>query len=142
MRLSDETKPKTVTIAQNSHIARLKVPTVRTIAPRPASLRIARVLPPLAAARRAIFDMSRDPSASFNSSSAARVPACLHASHVADEPHKFLRLFDPDRLARAAHGRRGLDDAYAVDRTLKRRPIDDLAQRAVDPRRHRSAEPA
>src|SRR5262245_1315842 len=72
----------------------------------------------------------------------ARSSAGLHASHVADEPHKFLRLFDPDRLARAAHGRRGLDDACAVDRTLKRRPIDDLAQRAVDPRRHRSAEPA
>src|SRR5204862_7605580 len=39
-RLSEETRPKSVTSAQHSHMARVKAPAVRTIAARPAILRI------------------------------------------------------------------------------------------------------
>jgi hypothetical protein len=51
--------------------------TAKTIAPRPSSLIMARVLPPLAAARRAKRDTSSGPSATLRLSSAAPAPALL-----------------------------------------------------------------
>ena len=107
---------------------------VSMIAPRPATLRMARVLPPLAAASLRQRDISRGVS---------RDPAARRA------PHGFRRWPEPgrhrapvpirpparstltaSRAARTADHRLG--DAHAGDRALELRPVDHVAQRAAD----------
>src|SRR5712671_5973715 len=75
VRLTAEQKPNTAQNAVNTQLKRSMTATVSAKAARPASLRIARVLPPLVSARRAIRATSRGPSESLRPSSVARVPA-------------------------------------------------------------------
>src|SRR6266478_7683613 len=75
VRFTAEQKPNTAQMAVNTQLKRSMTATVSAKAARPASLRIARVLPPLVSARRASRATSRGPSESLRPSSAAPVPA-------------------------------------------------------------------
>src|SRR5258705_28190 len=75
VRFTAEQKPNTAQNAVNTQLKRSMTATVSAKAARPASLRIARVLPPLVSARRASRATSRGPSESLRPSSAAPVPA-------------------------------------------------------------------
>ena len=120
MRLSRTTNFSATKTAQNIHMARFKVPIVSMMAPRPASLRMARVLPPLAAASVATFAMSFGLSASFRPSSAALVPALLWTrADVADELHEAVGLLDLHGLADGPHRGGRLKDRCVADRALE-----------------------
>jgi hypothetical protein len=75
--LHEEQKPSRANAAQSSHFASSSAPAVSTIAARPRSFMIARVLPPLAAASRAIRDMSSGSCATARLSRAAWPPALV-----------------------------------------------------------------
>ena len=99
------TKPNNANAAQNSQIARSNALAVSTIAARPRSFTIARVLPPLAAASRAKRDMSCGSSATARPSSAACVPALLSTRPAfSGKFDQAAGVLDLHRFARRAHG--------------------------------------
>ena len=124
--LHEETKPSSVNAAQNSQIARSNALAVSTMAARPRSFMIARVLPPLAAASRASRDMSSRP---FGDREAVerrlRAGLGFDAADIVRELDEAAGLLDFHRLARRAHRQYRIEAAGAA-RRLDQRQSDPL----------------
>ena len=107
--------------------------TVSAMAPRPTTLRMARVLPPSFSASVATRDISRGVSAIFRLvERGLRAGLGLHAADVAHQMHEAAGALDLDRLARGADRQRRFRNRGADDRLLQPAPVDDAPQHAAD----------
>ena len=137
-RLQAAQKASRLNSAQNIHSARSNSAPVSTIAPRPSTFTIARVLLPLASARRASFATSFGCSAIFRPSSAPRMPArdCTLAE-IADEldqPLARLHLEQTHQRRADMPARRAAFDHRQARTRRRRKPAA-----GIKPRRHRDA---
>ncbi len=120
--LHEAQKPISANAAQISHIARSKVVAVSTMAARPRSFMIARVLPPLAAESRASRAMSCGSSATARLSSAACVSGLgLDASGIFRKLDEAAGLLDFHRLARGPHRQDRIEPSAAARRLDQRK---------------------
>ena len=131
--LHDDAKPSNRNAAHNSQFAKVSVLAARMMAPRPSSLMMARVLPPLAVASRAKRETSSGVSRRLQTfECGAGAGFAFNAADIAGELGEAARFFHLNHVARDARHKRGIEAAGAPRDLEKceRRPAPGRLRRA------------